>query len=86
VLEDKLVSQVTRGENAGKSLKEERVARLWLGPYALTTTDPAGTVIERTLTLPNDSVLKNVSLAAFVQQGSTGAVLQAMATNVGECF
>ncbi len=85
VLEDKLVTKVTRGENAGATLKEERVVRHWLGPYALTT-DATGVDIARSFTLPTDSVLKNLSLAAFVQQASNGAVLQATATVAGECF
>jgi hypothetical protein len=86
VLEDKLVTHITRGENAGATLKEERVVRQWLGPYSLSNTDPAGTTIERRVTLPSDSPLKHLSLAAFVQTAGSGAVLQATATGVGECF
>jgi hypothetical protein len=86
VLEDKLITHVTRGENAGATLKEERVVRQWLGPYSLSNTDPAGTTIERRVTLPSDSPLKHLSLAAFVQTAGSGAVLQATATGVGECF
>jgi hypothetical protein len=85
VLEDKLVTKITRGENAGTTLKEERVVRHWLGPYALNS-DTTGTVIERSFSLPSDSQIKHLSLAAFVQQASTGAILQATATEVGECF
>jgi hypothetical protein len=85
ILEDKLVTSISSGENKGATLKEERVVRQWLGPYVLGN-DAAGTVIERTVTLPSDSVLKHLSLASFVQQASTGAVLQATATGAGECF
>jgi hypothetical protein len=85
LLEDKLSTHVTSGENKGATLKEERVVRQWLGPYVLST-DAAGTSIERTISLPSDSNAKHLSLAAFVQQPATGAVLQATATGVGECF
>lgn len=85
VLEDKLVTKVTRGENAGATLKEERVVRHWLGPYVLNTT-AEGTAIDRSFTLPNDSIQAHLSVAAFVQQANGGDILQATSTAVGECF
>jgi hypothetical protein len=85
VLEDKLITKVTKGENAGATLKEERVVRHWFGPYVLNTTTN-GTDISRSFTLPNDSIQAHLSVAAFVQQANSGDVLQATATTTGECF
>ncbi len=85
VLENQLATHVTKGENAGVTLKEDRVVRKWFGPYPVGA-DKNGTVIERTFSLPQSSPLKQLSLAAFVQDAATGAILQATASQVGDCF
>jgi hypothetical protein len=72
--ENGLSSRVSAGENSGKMLTHDFVAREWWGPLAL---DAAGDVtFERALDAPR---LARGGVAAFVQSRRTGEVLQALA-------
>lgn len=72
--ENGLSTQVERGENRGKTLRHDFVAREWWGPLALAA---AGDVtFERSLDAQG---LNRGGVAAFVQNRRTGEVLQALA-------
>lgn len=72
--ENGLSTRVERGENRGKTLNHDFVAREWWGPLAL---GPAGDVaFERLLDAQR---LGRGGIAAFVQSRRTGEVLQALA-------
>jgi hypothetical protein len=72
--ENGLSNRVERGENRGKTLNHDFVAREWWGPLALTA---AGDVtLERSLEAQH---LARGGVAAFVQSRRTGEVLQALA-------
>ena len=76
VAENGLVSNVRRGENAGRTLKHEHVVRTWIGPIALRN----GTVaVHRELSLPDGDNGRRWELTAFVQDERTGKVVQAIA-------
>jgi hypothetical protein len=74
--ENKLTSQVVAGENKGKTLPHDYVVREWIGPIEF---GPALRVDEkRTLPLLPNANPKQSGVAAFVQNRSTGEVLQAL--------
>lgn len=74
--ENKLTSQVASGENKGKTLPHDYVVREWIGPIGF---GPALRVDEkRTLPLLPNANPKHSGVAAFVQDRSTGEVLQAL--------
>ena len=74
--ENKLTSQVQAGENKGKTLPHDYVVREWIGPIAF---DAGLNVAEkRTLPLLPGANPKQSGVAAFVQNRSTGEVLQAL--------
>jgi hypothetical protein len=74
--ENKLTSQVGAGENKGKTLPHDYVVREWIGPIEF---GPALRVDEkRTLPLLPNANPKQSGVAAFVQNRSTGEVLQAL--------
>lgn len=74
--ENKLTSQVAAGENKGKTLPHDFVVREWIGPIEFgadfKVTD------RRTLPLLPKADPKQSGVAAFVQNRSTGDVLQAL--------
>ena len=74
--ENKLVSQVAAGENKGKALPHDYVVREWIGPIEF----GAGLTVaeKRTLPLLPNANPKQSGVAAFVQNRSTGEVLQAL--------
>ena len=74
--ENKLSSQVAAGENKGKTLPHDYVVREWIGPIEF----GAGLKVEekRTLPLLPNANPKQSGVAAFVQNRSTGDVLQAL--------
>jgi hypothetical protein len=72
--ENGLSTRVERGENRGKTLNHDFVAREWWGPLALTATGDA--TFERSL---DARPLARGGVAAFVQSRRTGEVLQALA-------
>jgi hypothetical protein len=73
--ENKLVSEVTAGENRGRSLAHDYVVLQWAGPLEL-----AGgrTVAQRRLPLLPKAVAAHSGVVAFVQDRATGEVLQAL--------
>ena len=74
--ENKLTSQVSAGENRGKTLPHDFVVREWVGPIEF---GPDAKVTEkRSLPLLPDANPKQSGVAAFVQNRSTGDVLQAL--------
>jgi len=74
--ENKLTSQVVAGENRGKTLPHDYVVREWVGPIEF---GPMLKVDEkRTLPLLPNANPKQSGVAAFVQNRSTGEVLQAL--------
>jgi len=75
LFESRLASRVTRGENAGATLRHERVVRRWSAPISA---DPGTAPITVRFDLPADLVVGNAGVVAFVQQES-GRVTQAAA-------
>ena len=74
--ENKLTSQVSAGENRGKTLPHDFVVREWVGPIEF---GPDAKVTEkRSLPLLPNANPKQSGVAAFVQNRSTGDVLQAL--------
>ncbi len=75
VFENALVSDIPRGENAGKTLHHDYVVRDLRGPYKLSG-KPAE--YQQRFNLGSDWNSENLGIAAFVQNPKTGDVLQAM--------
>lgn len=76
VYENNLASDVTAGENRGRRLRHDFVVRELYGPFEM---DAAGSVkISRLLEPAPPWKTADLHLAAFVQDESTGAVLQAL--------
>ena len=74
--ENRLVSEVRAGENRGHTLRHDFVVREWEGPLAF---DAAGKLaLKKTLPLPPTAKPGDAGVAAFVQNRSTGDVLQAL--------
>ena len=72
--ENGLSNQVSAGENRGRTLSHDFVAREWWGPFVF---DAAGeATLERSLDVQR---LARGGIAAFVQDRRTGEVLQALA-------
>jgi len=76
VYENQLVSKVAAGENGGVTLHHDYVVRRWLGPFAL---KDGALQINETISL--DSIGTDVradrfGIVAFVQNASSGEVLQ----------
>lgn len=76
LFEDRLSSEVARGENAGKRLAHDRVVRKLLGPLPLVKGNPFEQ--SRELELPGDAKANDVGFAAFIQSAQDGDVLQAV--------
>lgn len=74
--ENKLTSQVAAGENRGKTLPHDYVVREWIGPIEF----GAGLKVadKRTLPLLPNANPRHSGVAAFVQNRSSGDVLQAL--------
>src|SRR6266571_4984705 len=74
--ENKLASDVAAGENRGKRLEHDFVVREWLGPIGF---DRGLKLADRrSLPLLASANLKHSGVAAFVQDRSSGEVLQAL--------
>ena len=80
--ENRLVSAVTAGENAGHTLRHDYVVRQWFGPLAIDTQGTAR--LQQTLSLQRDWKTPDLGLGVFVQQHQTGEVLQALALPLGQ--
>ena len=75
VTEDKLVSNVSAGENRGVTLSHDHVVRQWIGPIALS----AGSAEVRQAITPRANWNPaNLGIVGFVQDLKTGHVLQAV--------
>jgi len=75
VTEDKLISNVTAGENRGVTLSHDHVVRQWIGPVALN----AGRADVRQAITPRATWNPaNLGIVGFVQDMKTGHVLQAV--------
>lgn len=76
VFENNLSSAVAAGENKGKLLKHDFVVRDWEGPFAF---NADGTLsLNRSVALQSAWKARDLGVAAFVQNRSTGQVLQAL--------
>ncbi len=75
VSESALVSQVTRGENSGATLRHDNTARLWFGPIRL---EKGRAQLRQQITLPDGWNRQNLQAVAFVQD--RGDILQAVST------
>jgi hypothetical protein len=73
--ENKLVSEVKAGENRGRTLPHDYVVLQWAGPFEF----KGATLLERQrLALLPKAVPAHSGVVAFVQNKSTGEVLQAL--------
>jgi len=75
IAENGLVSDVLRGENAGRTLRHDHVARTWIGPVALSNGQAS---VHREIALPSGAGSGRWELTAFVQEQQTGRVVQAL--------
>lgn len=74
--ENNLESQVRAGENAGKSLHHDYVVRRLIGPLA---PDPGGSLtLHQEIALNPDWKPADLGVAAFVQNKTSGEILQAL--------
>jgi hypothetical protein len=74
--ENRLASEVKAGENRGRRLEHDFVVREWIGPLAFG--DNLKLEESRALPLLPGVDRRNLGVAAFVQNRSTGEVLQAL--------
>jgi hypothetical protein len=74
--ENKLASEVNAGENRGKRLEHDFVVREWIGPIGFG--DGLKLEEKRLLPMLPGAKAEHVGVAAFVQDRSTGEVLQAL--------
>jgi hypothetical protein len=70
--ENRLASQVSAGENRGKRLEHDFVVRELAGPFA------AHVAVHHRFRIAPAWKTRDLAVAAFVQDGATGAVLQAL--------
>ncbi|MDB5757893.1 MAG: hypothetical protein JWM30_1182 [Burkholderia sp.] len=77
ISESGLVTKVLRGENSNVTLKHDDTVRDWAAPVKLVN---GSARLERQLVIPPDWKPQNLRAVAFVQDLSTGAVLQAVST------
>lgn len=82
VHESRLASDVKAGENSGRRLEHDYVVRELIGPVAFSGKGEAG--IRQALSLKPDWKRGDLGIAAFVQDRSTGEVLQAV--TLGACL
>jgi len=74
--ENKLTSEVSAGENRGKRLEHDYVVREWIGPIGFG--EDLKLEEKRSLPLLPGANTRQSGVAAFVQNRSTGEVLQAL--------
>lgn len=79
LVEDKLESVVTRGENAGKKLQHDRVVRWLSGPLPV-----GGAQHSIDLPIPTDSKRPNLSLLAWVEN-ALGSPLESIRLDAAQC-
>jgi hypothetical protein len=76
VFENRLTSQVSSGENRGRTLTHDYVVLEWQGPFAFGASGKASE--RRPLALLPKGAAEHSGVAAFVQDRRTGEVLQAL--------
>jgi hypothetical protein len=76
IIESNLTSAVAAGENKGKTLKHDFVVRDWEGPFAFNA--DGSLMLNRAVTLQSGWKPQDLGVTAFVQNRSTGRVLQAL--------
>lgn len=79
VYENRLVSRVGAGENAGTTLEHDYVVRRWIGPLNLGVRGLNRRETVRVAALAADARPEQLGVAAFVQDAQDGEVLQAIA-------
>ena len=80
--ENGLSSTVKAGENAGSTLRHERVVRGLWGPWPLAAT---GTTRALQVTAPKLANPANLGFTAFVQDEKSGVTLQALSLALKDC-
>jgi hypothetical protein len=76
IYENNLVTEVAAGENRGKRLRHDFVVRELYGPFAATATMPLA--IDQVIRRDRGWKASDLHIAVFVQDGGTGAALQAL--------
>ena len=74
--ENNLTSRIAAGENAGRLLRHDFVARELIGPIRLPA--PGALPLQHEFSLSPDWKLDNLGVSAFVQDANTGEVYQAL--------
>ena len=77
ISESGLVTKVLRGENSNATLKHDDTVRDWAPPVKLVN---GRARLERQMNIPPDWKPQNLNVVAFIQDLSTGAVLQSVST------
>jgi len=80
--QDGLVSDISDGENKGRTLHHDRVARTLQGPWGL---DQAPVDGKLELRLPAGAALDKLGLVLFAESSTTGAGLQALELPLASC-
>ncbi|HTY02223.1 MAG TPA: DUF1223 domain-containing protein [Rhodocyclaceae bacterium] len=80
ITEDGLTSDVRAGENRGAELRHDHVVRTWLGPLAMSDGKIAD---HREISLDSRWQVSRLGIVAFVQDGNSGRVLQAVTCALG---
>ncbi len=81
LFENGLSSQVTAGENSGKTLMHDFVVRKFIGPLELAA-NKTDSHHDLSIDVPKSVNLGKAGIAAFVQNTSDGSVLQALSTRL----
>ena len=74
IYENKVVSQVSAGENNGRELRHDYVVRDFLGAYQLSNKN----AFSKTITLAPDWENRNAGAVIFVQDSRNGEILQSL--------
>jgi hypothetical protein len=77
IYESGLSRAVRAGENAGRTLHHDFVAREFIGP--LPTSSKDGTALAQSLRLPEHWKTASLGVVVFVQNRTSGDILQAVA-------
>ena len=80
--ENNLSSRVTAGENRGATLKHDHVVRNIEGPFSVVAAAGGALSVNRVLKLQEDWKRADLTVVAYVQNGRTGEMLQAVAAPV----
>jgi len=78
IYENSLKSEVNAGENSGRQLRHDYVVRELYGPYRLDESTTADGILKHTFALGPQWKNRDIGVAAFVQNRTSGEVLQAL--------